>query len=68
MKTLSVELTLEDLQDALRSYCQLRGVDPHSVFIVSHSKAIRVELFAGGIVESDEFRHRAIETKIKETT
>ena len=66
MRVASVELTLEELQDALRSYCRSRGLDPYQVIVTSYSKMIRVELCAGGIVEADEFRHRAIEAKLRE--
>lgn len=63
MKVSNIELTLVELQDALRRYVvdQL-DIDldlPDSVTVVSHGKIIHVELEAGGVIEADEFRHRA---------
>ena len=63
MRVASIEITLEELQDALRQYVVDRiDVDatlPDTVVVVSHDKRITVELGARGIVAADEFRHRA---------
>jgi hypothetical protein len=60
MKTIHVEITLGELQQALRNYCRdNHNVDPEAVVIVSHSKSIEVELFSQGLVTAEEFQHRA---------
>jgi len=59
MKIQTVELTLGELQEALREYCLQRGYDPNCVSIISHEKSIVVELVPNGLVVADEFRHRA---------
>jgi hypothetical protein len=59
MKTHTVEITLAELQAALREYCLQHGYNPSHVSIVSHEKTILVELEPNGLVTADEFKHRA---------
>lgn len=59
MKIQTVELTLGELQEALREYCLQRGYNPNCVSIISYEKTILVELEPNGLVAADEFRHRA---------
>ena len=59
MKIQTIELTLNELQEALREYCLQRGYNPSCVSIVSHAKSITVELEPNGLVAADEFKHRA---------
>lgn len=60
MKIRHVEITLDELQQALRNYCRdNHNVEPETVVIVSHSKTIEVELCDQGLVTAEEFRHRA---------
>ena len=59
MKTHTVEITLAELQDALREYCLQHGHSPSQVAIVSYAKTILVELEPNGLVTADEFKHRA---------
>jgi hypothetical protein len=60
MKIRHVEISLAELQQALRNYCRdNHNVDPEAVIIVSHSKSIEVELFSQGLVTAEEFQHRA---------
>jgi hypothetical protein len=59
MKTHTVEITLAELQDALREYCLQRGYNPNCVTITSYAKTISVELEPNGLVIADEFKHRA---------
>jgi len=60
MKTNTVTISLAELQEALNDYAFKKGTpQPYAVTVVSHSKSIHVELHPGGIVEADEFRHRA---------
>ena len=59
MKIQTVELTLGELQEALREYCLQRGHNPNCVSIISYAKSIVVELEPNGLVTADEFRHRA---------
>jgi hypothetical protein len=60
MKIRHVEISLAELQQALRNYCRdNHNVDPEAVVIVSHSKTIEVELFSQGLVTAEEFQHRA---------
>ena len=60
MKIRHVEISLAELQQALRNYCRdNHNVDPEAVVIVSHSKSIEVELFSQGLVTAEEFQHRA---------
>jgi hypothetical protein len=59
MKTHTVEITLAELQDALREYCLKHGCNPNQVVVVSYAKTISVELEPNGLVIADEFKHRA---------
>ena len=59
MKTHTVEISLAELQAALREYCLQHGHNPSCVSIVSHEKTIMVELEPNGLVTADEFTHRA---------
>jgi hypothetical protein len=59
MRTLTVEITLAELQDALREYCLKQGYNPNQVVVVSYAKTISVELKPDGLVIADEFKHRA---------
>lgn len=60
MKIRHVEITLAELQQALRNYCRdNHSLEPEAVIIVSHTKTIEVELFSQGLVTAEEFRHRA---------
>jgi hypothetical protein len=59
MKIQAVELTLDELQEALREYCLQRGFNPSCVVIGSYAKTIMVELEPNGLVTADEFKHRA---------
>ena len=59
MKIQTVELTLNELQEALREYCLQRGYNPSCVRIISYAKSIEVELVPNGLVTADEFKHRA---------
>jgi hypothetical protein len=59
MKIQTVELTLGELQEALREYCLQRGYNPSCVSIISYAKSIVVELEPNGLVAADEFKHRA---------
>ena len=59
MKTRTIEITLAELQDALREYCLKHGHNPSQVTIVSYEKTIMVELEPNGLVIADEFTHRA---------
>lgn len=59
MKIQTIEITLAELQTALREYCLQYGHNPSSVNIVSHEKTITVELEPNGLVTADEFAHRA---------
>lgn len=59
MKIQSVQLSLAELQDALRDYCLQQGLEPIVVTIASYEKTITVELVPNGFVVADEFRHRA---------
>lgn len=59
MKIQTVELTLGELQEALREYCLQRGYNPTCVTITSYAKTISVELEPNGLVTADEFKHRA---------
>ena len=60
MKTIHVEITLAELQQALRNYCRdNHNAEPATVTIVSYSKTIEVEMWDQGLVTAEEFRHRA---------
>ena len=61
MRAAHVELSLAELQQALREYCAKQGFLPlpDSVTVVSYTKSISVELFPNGLVTAEEFRHRA---------
>ena len=59
MKIQTVELTLSELQEALREYCLQRGYNPSCVSILSYDKTITVELEPNGLVTADGFAHRA---------
>ncbi len=59
MKTHTVEITLAELQDALREYCLKHGHNPSCVIIGSYEKTIMVELEPNGLVTADGFAHRA---------
>ncbi len=60
MKIRHVEISLAELQQALRNYCRdNHNVEPETVVIVSYSKSIEVELFSQGLVTAEEFQHRA---------
>jgi hypothetical protein len=59
MKIQTVELTLGELQEALREYCLQRGYNPSCVSIISYAKSIEVELEPNGLVTADGFAHRA---------
>ena len=59
MKTHTLEITLAELQAALRAFCLQRGHDPAYVNIVSYDKTISVEMGSKGLVIADEFSHRA---------
>ena len=59
MKIQTVELTLSELQEALREYCLQRGYNPSCVTVVSYAKSIVIELEPNGLVVADEFKHRA---------
>jgi len=59
MKTRTIEITLAELQAALREYCLQHGHNPSQVTIVSYEKTIMVELEPNGLVIADEFTHRA---------
>jgi hypothetical protein len=59
MKTHTVEITLAELQAALREYCLQHGHNPSQVAIVSYAKTIVVELAPNGLVTAEEFKHRA---------
>jgi hypothetical protein len=59
MKTHTVEITLAELQAALREYCLKHGHNPSQVAIVSYAKTIVVELEPNGLVTAEEFKHRA---------
>jgi hypothetical protein len=60
MKIRHVEISLAELQQALRNYCRdNHNVEPEAVVIVSYSKTIEVELFSQGLVTAEEFQHRA---------
>jgi len=59
MKVQTIELTLGELQEALREYCLQRGYNPSCVSIFSYDKTITVELEPNGLVTADEFKHRA---------
>jgi hypothetical protein len=59
MKTHTIEISLVELQAALREYCLQHGYNPSYVSIVSHAKTIMVELAPNGLVTADEFTHRA---------
>jgi hypothetical protein len=60
MKIRHVEISLAELQQALRNYCRdNHNCEPDTVLIVSHSKTIEVELCKQGMVAAEEFQHRA---------
>ena len=59
MKIQTIEITLAELQAALREYCLQHGHNPSCVSIVSYEKTILVELEPNGLVTADEFSHRA---------
>jgi hypothetical protein len=59
MKTHTIEITLAELQTALREYCLQHGHNPSQVAIVSYAKTILVELEPNGLVTADGFAHRA---------
>ena len=59
MKIQTIEITLAELQAALREYCLQHGHNPNCVSIVSYEKTILVELEPNGLVTADEFSHRA---------
>ena len=59
MKTHTLEITLAELQAALRAFCLQRGHDPTYVNIVSYDKTISVEMGPKGLIISNEFKHRA---------
>jgi hypothetical protein len=59
MKIRHVEITLAEMQQALREYCRNLGIDPEMVVIVSYGKQISVELVPQGLVTAEEFKHRA---------
>ena len=59
MKTHTIEISLAELQIALREYCLQHGHDPVYVTVVSYDKTIRVELEPKGLVIAEEFKHRA---------
>lgn len=60
MRTSIVEISLEELQEALRNYCNNYAVGrPDVVHVVSYDKVvIRVDLYPKGCVQATEFRHR----------
>ena len=59
MKTHTIEISLAELQTALREYCLQHGHDPVFVNIVSYDKFISVEMEPKGLVVAEEFSHRA---------
>lgn len=60
MKISHVEISLGELQQALRNYCRDRyNIEAKKVLILSYSKAIEVELCPQGLVTAEEFCHRA---------
>lgn len=59
MRVTTVNLTLAELQDALREYCAHRCIEPDVVSITSYDKYIVVELVPNGLVTCNEFSHRA---------
>ena len=62
MKVRQVEISLAELQQALRNYCRdNHNCEPETVVIVSHAKTIEVELCPQGVVNADAFYHRASE-------
>lgn len=64
MKIRHVEISLAELQQALRNYCRdNHSIEPESVAIVSYTKSIEVELWDQGLVTAEEFQHRAERVK-----
>jgi len=60
VRAVIVELTLNDLQEALTDYCFKQGLSqPDGVIIKSHSKQIVVNLHPGELIIADEFKHRS---------
>ena len=59
MKAHTIEISLAELQIALREYCLQHGHDPVYVTVVSYDKTICVELEPKGLVIAEEFKHRA---------
>lgn len=59
MKISTVQISLAELQVALREYCLQYGQNPNCVNIVSYEKTISVELKPNGLVTADGFAHRA---------
>ena len=59
MKIQTIEISLAELQAALREYCLQHGQNPSCVNIVSYEKTISVELVPNGLVTADGFAHRA---------
>ena len=60
MRTLEVELSLADLQEALLDYCLKKGVpQPDCVTVNSHGPKMAIDLRPNGLVDCQEFRHRA---------
>lgn len=60
MRAVIIELTLNDLQEALTDYCHRQGFEqPDGVVIQSYSKQIVVNLRPGEFIIADEFKHRS---------
>ena len=59
MKVHTVQLSLAELQKALKAYCLQQGLDPVVVTIASYEKTITVELVPHGFVIAENFEHRA---------
>jgi len=61
MKAIIVELTLNDLQEALTDYCAKQGFveQPEGVIVHSRTKQIVVNLRHGELIIVDEFKHKS---------
>ena len=66
MKIKEVEITLVDLQNALRDYCEKHlNAEPDVVTIVSHNAKISAQLADGGLIHSEAFMHRAQDLRVE---
>lgn len=60
MRTRTLVITLDELQQALRDFAEKHAISqPETVEVESHGTVrMSIELAPGGLVECEQFRHR----------